>query len=95
MSDAVTLSSRDGVAVVMLHNPPVNGLGSAVRTGLQTAFEAAAQDDAVCAIVIAGSGKLFSGGADISEFGTPPPPGTPQLHTLIDSIEASESSLTL
>jgi 3-hydroxyacyl-CoA dehydrogenase len=89
MSDAVTLSSRDGVAVVMLHNPPVNGLGSAVRTGLQTAFEAAAQDDAVCAIVIAGSGKLFSGGADISEFGTPPPPGTPQLHTLIDSIEAS------
>ena len=39
MSDAVTLSSRDGVAVVMLHNPPVNGLGFAVRTGLQTALD--------------------------------------------------------
>ena len=89
MPDAITLSSGDGVAVVMLHNPPVNGLGFAVRTGLQTTLEAAAHDDAVSAIVIAGSGKMFSGGADISEFGTTPPPGTPQLSTLIDSIEAS------
>ena len=86
MSDAVTVSNRDGVAVVTLHNPPVNGLGFAVRTGLQAALEAAATDDTVCAIVIAGSGKMFSAGADISEFGKTPP--SPHLPMLIDAIEA-------
>ena len=89
MSDAVTVSNRDGVAIVTLHNPPVNGLGFAVRTGLQAALEAAAGDDAVRAVVIAGSGKMFSAGADINEFGKSPPPGTPHLPTLIDAIEAS------
>ena len=90
MSDAVTVSNRDGVAVVTLHNPPVNGLGFAVRTGLQAALDAAAADDAVRALVIAGSGKMFSAGADISEFGKTPPPGTPHLPTLIAAIEASQ-----
>ena len=89
MSDAVTVSNRDGVAVVTLNNPPVNGLGFAVRTGLQAALEAAAHDDAVHAIVITGSGRMFSGGADISEFGKTPPPGTPPLPGLIDALEAS------
>ena len=89
MSDVVTMSSRDGVAIIRLHNPPVNGLGSAVRTGLEAAFEAAAHDGGVHAIVIAGSGKMFSAGADISEFGKTPPPGTPHLPTLIDAIESS------
>ena len=90
MSDAVSVSNRDGVAVVTLNNPPVNGLGFAVRTGLQAALETAATDDAVRALVITGSGRMFSGGADISEFGKTPPPGTPHLPTLIDAIEASE-----
>ena len=90
MSDAVTVSNRDGVAVVTLHNPPVNGLGFAVRTGLQAALEAAATDHEVRALVITGAGKMFSGGADISEFGKTPPPGTPHLPTLIDAIETSE-----
>ena len=89
MSDAVKVSNRDGVAVVTLHNPPVNGLGCAVRIGLRAALEATATDDEVRALVITGSGRMFSGGADISEFGKTPPPGTPHLPTLIDAIEAS------
>ena len=93
MSDAVTVSNREGVAVVTLNNPPVNGLGVAVRTGLQAALEAACTDDAVRALVITGSGKMFSGGADISEFGKTPPPGTPQLRSLIDAVEASEKPI--
>ena len=90
MADAVTVSTRDGVAVVTLHNPPVNGLGVAVRTGLRAALAAVATDDAVRALVITGSGRMFSGGADISEFGKTPPPGTPALPALIDAIEAFE-----
>jgi 3-hydroxyacyl-CoA dehydrogenase len=78
------------VAVITLVNPPVNGLGFAVRTGLQAAFETAANDDAIRALVITGSGRMFSGGADIREFGQPPPPGTPYLPGLLDEIEALE-----
>ena len=64
MSDAVTVSNRDGVAIVTLHNPPVNRLGCAVRTNLQAALETASNDDEVRAVVITGSGKMFSGGGD-------------------------------
>ena len=90
MSDAVTVSNRDGVAVITLHNPPVNGLGFALRTGLRAAIDAAANDDDVRALVMTGSGKMFSGGADISEFGKTPPTGTPPLPELINALEASE-----
>jgi 3-hydroxyacyl-CoA dehydrogenase len=90
MSDAVTLSNRDGIAVITLQNPPVNGLGFAVRTGLRAALETATRDDSVVALVITGAGRMFSGGADISEFGHTPPAGTPPLPDLIDAIEASE-----
>ena len=88
MSDPVTISNRDGVAVITLQNPPVNGLGFAVRSGLQAAFDSAATDDAVRALVITGSGRMFCGGADIREFGQTPPAGTPHLPSLFDAIEA-------
>ena len=89
MSDAVTMTTRDGVAVITLQSPPVNGLGFAVRTGLRTALESALSDEAVDALVITGTGTMFCGGADIREFGQPPPPDTPPLPTVIDAIEAS------
>ena len=86
----MSVSNRDGVAVVTLHNPPVNGLGFAVRTDLRAAIDAAANDNDVRALVITGSGKMFSAGADISEFGKTPPTGTPPLPELINTLEASE-----
>ena len=90
MSDLVTVTNRDGVAIITLQSPPVNGLGFAVRSGLQAALEAATADGAVDALVVTGAGKMFSGGADIREFGHSPPPGTPHLPMVIDAIEASE-----
>ena len=90
MSDVVTVSNRDGVAVITLQNPPVNGLGFAVRASLQAAVDATANDDGVRALVITGSGRMFCGGADISEFGKTPPPGTPHLPSLLDTLEASD-----
>ena len=34
MSDVAAYSVRDGIAVITLKNPPVNGLGNALRAGI-------------------------------------------------------------
>ncbi|PFH13431.1 3-hydroxyacyl-CoA dehydrogenase NAD-binding domain-containing protein [Burkholderia sp. JKS000303] len=86
---AVDYSTRDGVAVITLNNPPVNGLGLSTRLGVMDALERAAQDPSVTAIVLTGAGRAFSGGADITEFNTPKALQEPTLHTVIRAVEAS------
>jgi 3-hydroxyacyl-CoA dehydrogenase len=80
----------DGVAVITLNNPPVNGLGLATRTAAVEGLRRAAGDAAVKAIVITGAGKAFSGGADIREFNSPKALTEPTLHTLIRTVEDSD-----
>ncbi|AXK67127.1 3-hydroxyacyl-CoA dehydrogenase NAD-binding domain-containing protein [Burkholderia sp. IDO3] len=86
---AVDYSTRDGVAVITLNNPPVNGLGLSTRLGVMDALERAAQDPSVTAIVLTGAGRAFSGGADITEFNTPKALQEPTLHTVIRAVETS------
>ncbi|PXX37479.1 MULTISPECIES: 3-hydroxyacyl-CoA dehydrogenase NAD-binding domain-containing protein [Burkholderia] len=86
---AVDYSTRDGVAVLTLNNPPVNGLGLSTRQGVMDALDRAAQDPSVTAIVLTGAGRAFSGGADITEFNTPTALQEPTLHTVIRAVEAS------
>jgi len=81
--------ARGAVALITLDNPPVNGLGHALRRGLVDGLDRAAADPAVQAIVLVGAGKGFSGGADIKEFGTPKMTAEPSLHTVIRVVEAS------
>ncbi|HYJ97418.1 MAG TPA: enoyl-CoA hydratase/isomerase family protein, partial [Burkholderiaceae bacterium] len=57
-------------ALIRLDHPPVNGLGAALRQGLMQALDRALDDDSVKAIVVTGSERAFSGGADVKEFGT-------------------------
>jgi 3-hydroxyacyl-CoA dehydrogenase len=71
MSDAAHYAVRDGIAVISMNNPPVNGLGNALRAALMELLQKAEADAAVKAVVIIGSAKAFSGGADIREFGKP------------------------
>ncbi len=80
---------RDGVAVIQIDNPPVNGLGHSVRQGIVAGIEQALDDAAVRAIVITGTGRVFSGGADIREFNTPAMLAAPSLLDLIKRIESS------
>ncbi|MCD6673086.1 MAG: 3-hydroxyacyl-CoA dehydrogenase NAD-binding domain-containing protein [Burkholderiaceae bacterium] len=80
---------RGDIAVVTMDNPPVNGLGHELRTGLVEAIRRAQADDAIRAIVIHGAGNAFSGGADIREFNTPKALAEPTLHTVIRTIEES------
>ncbi|WP_175725436.1 3-hydroxyacyl-CoA dehydrogenase NAD-binding domain-containing protein [Burkholderia ambifaria] len=86
---AVDYSTRDGVAVITLNNPPVNGLGLSTRQGVMDALDRALQDPSVTAIVLTGAGRAFSGGADITEFNTPKALQEPTLHTVIRAVEAS------
>ncbi len=88
MSEAASYSVRDGVAVITMNNPPVNGLGSVLRPGIMAGIKQAEADPAVKALVLIGSAKAFSGGADIREFNTPKmnlPPSLPEINEAQDA----------
>ncbi len=89
-----TYELRGDVAVITLSRPPVNDLGFETRQAVANALTRAAADVAVRAIVVAGAGRLFSGGADIREFGTPKALAEPHLHTLIAMVERSPKPVT-
>ncbi len=88
MSDVAPYSVRDGIAVITLNNPPVNGLGNALRAGIAEGLKQAAADPAVKAVVMIGSSKAFSGGADIREFNKPmTPPNLPEVNDMQDAMQ--------
>ncbi|MBC8023255.1 MAG: enoyl-CoA hydratase/isomerase family protein, partial [Burkholderiales bacterium] len=80
---------RGKVALITIDNPPVNGMSHPVRTAMLEGLDSALADAKVEAIVLAGAGKAFSGGADIREFNTPKMLAEPTLRTLITAFEAS------
>lgn len=85
MSDYVSVSRQDGIAVVTLDNPPVNALSFHLREPLDKAMQELRDDDTVDAMVLFCAGRTFIAGADITEFGKPPQrPGLPDL---IDTLE--------
>jgi 3-hydroxyacyl-CoA dehydrogenase len=89
MSAPVRSEVRDSVGIVTLDNPPVNALSLALRTGLRDAVQRLIEDDAVEAIVLTGGGKMFSGGADITEFDSGVSNQSPNLPELIELVEGS------
>jgi 3-hydroxyacyl-CoA dehydrogenase len=85
----VRTDTIDSVRVITLDNPPVNALSLALRTAVRDAVQEAARDDAVEAIVLTGGGKMFSGGADITEFDSGVSNRSPNLPELIELVEDS------
>jgi len=81
-------SVHGAVAVITLNNPPVNGLGHELREGITSGLDRAAKDAAVKALVVIGSAKAFSGGADIREFNTPKSAAAPTLHQIIATLDS-------
>ena len=61
---------QDGMVVIAaINHPPANSMGQGVLRDLNDLLEKCLVDDGVRAIVITGTGtKLFSAGADITEF---------------------------
>jgi 3-hydroxyacyl-CoA dehydrogenase len=79
---------HDSVAVLAIDNPPMNGISLGVRRGLVAGIEQAEADPGIAAIVIVGSERGFSAGADIREFGTPAATSEPMLNTAINVVES-------
>ena len=77
------------IAVIRLDNPPVNGLGLALRQGIVNGIRQAEADTAIKAVVLIGSDRAFSGGADISEFGSSKATAEPNLLTVVNYVESS------
>ena len=62
-------SERHGPVIrLTLQNPPANALAVGVMESLQTALDAAQQDDSLRVVVIAAEGSLFSAGHDLKEM---------------------------
>lgn len=80
---------RGSVAVVTLNNPPVNGLGYGLRSGIVAGLDKALADPKVTAVVLIGSDRAFSGGADVKEFGTANAGKSPNLPDVIKALENS------
>ena len=90
---SATYQVIDGIAVVTMNNPPVNGLGFETRRGIADGFAKGNADPAVKAIVLTGAGRAYSGGADIREFDSPKSMAEPNLLTLIKLAEASDKPI--
>ena len=81
----VKVRRHDDVAVITMDSPPVNALGQKLRAGLMDALEGLRAEAGLVAIVLAGTARAFSGGADITEFGKPAT--EPNLRVVIAAIE--------
>ncbi len=63
-------SEEDGVEILVLRNPPVNALNTALLSELDARVADLARDPKVRAVVLTGDGAYFSAGADLKEMAT-------------------------
>jgi 2-(1,2-epoxy-1,2-dihydrophenyl)acetyl-CoA isomerase len=68
LSDTVQYDLSDGVATVTLNRPEaMNALNTELKVALRDTLAAAAEDDAVRAVLLTGSGRAFCVGQDLAE----------------------------
>ena len=66
-----TMSDDARIAVIWIHNPPLNTLNRETRIKLRNDLQRAIDNPLVDLIVLVGSGRSFSVGADIKELALP------------------------
>ncbi|MBW8270161.1 3-hydroxyacyl-CoA dehydrogenase NAD-binding domain-containing protein [Caldovatus aquaticus] len=76
-------AAEGDIHILRLANPPVNTLRAALRAELVAGLNAAREAGAK-AVVIVGTGRMFSAGAEMTEFGKPRVP--PGLHDIAEEI---------
>src|ERR1700686_5581670 len=69
MTNFVSISKDNDVAVITIDNPPVNALSPGVPEGISAAIDAVNSDPAVKAAVVIGAGRTFVAGPGTKEFG--------------------------
>lgn len=69
MPDCVIVEDRESVRIIRMNRPDkLNALNTELTQGLLDALTAADGEDSVRAVVLAGEGRGFCAGADLSEF---------------------------
>ena len=63
-----TTIDDDGIAVVTMHNPPVNAITVADTWAIRDAFEDLGRDPTVRVVILTAEGKGFNAGIDIKEM---------------------------
>ncbi|WP_338616654.1 enoyl-CoA hydratase/isomerase family protein [Pigmentiphaga sp. CHJ604] len=86
-SSFVSSVLRDGIAILWIDHPPVNAIGADVRAALAEALAGIEHDRALRGVVVAGTGRMFSGGGDLREVGRPDAPDTVRMADLARRIE--------
>lgn len=70
MEKQCLLETRGNVAVITINRPPMNTLSRDILYELDAILTEIAGNDAIRAVILTGAGdKMFSAGADVSEFG--------------------------
>ena len=67
--DVILRELKDGVLLLTLNRPKANAFDSPMVARLQGLLKEAARDDSVRCVLLKASGKLFSAGQDVTEFG--------------------------
>jgi 3-hydroxyacyl-CoA dehydrogenase len=86
-SQNVTFDVLGAVGQIRIDNPPVNAISLSVRLGIVDAITRAQNNPGIKALLIISNGKMFSAGADITEFDGPQ--GEPSLQPLQARLESS------
>lgn len=67
-SHSVAVGREDGIATVTIQRPPANAVDLDTYDRLRATFNALGRDESVKVIVFTGSGRLFCGGNEVSDF---------------------------
>ena len=65
---AITSTTKDGIAEIVMCHPPVNALTVGDTWGIRDAFVDAGNDPSVRAVILTAEGKGFNAGIDIKEM---------------------------
>ncbi len=68
MTAPIEISTHGAIGLIRFTRPPVNALGVAMRAAIAEAHQAFEADSRIAATALTGDGRLFSAGADITEF---------------------------
>ncbi|MEW9678004.1 enoyl-CoA hydratase-related protein [Lentibacillus sp. L22] len=69
MAELLSVTKNDGIATVVIDNPPMNVLSEKVTAELDEVFSELKADHEVISIILTGAGdRAFMAGADIKEF---------------------------
>lgn len=89
MEVGATTALTGSVALIRFCHPPVNTLGHSMRAALHDELQKAIANPSVQAVVLAGEGRGFCAGAQITEFSSGEIAAWPTAHDIWAMIEAS------